>query len=63
MVPSAKVAALNAAYDKLFAEKPSSNPSETPDGPKTGVASALPFVLVLGAASAAAAVVSRRRAK
>lgn len=63
MVPSAKVTALNAAYDKLFAEKPSSNPSETPESPETGVGRALPFVLVLGAVSAAAAVVSRRRAK
>ena len=69
MVPEHIVTFLNRAYDKLFDEPGSSvpsnpsTPSETPDGPKTGVASAVPFVLLLGAASAAAVAVSRRREK
>ena len=53
MVPEHIVTFLNRAYDKLFDEPGSSapsnpsTPSETPGRPKTGVASAVPFVLLL----------------
>lgn len=70
MVPEHIVTFLNRAYDKLFDEPGSSapsnpsTPSETPDGPKNGRRQRpCPFVLLLGAASAAAVAVSRRREK
>lgn len=70
MVPEHIVTFLNRAYDKLFDEPGSSapsnpsTPSETPDRAQDGRSPApCPFVLLLGAASAAAVAVSRRREK